>query len=264
MLLNVTHCTDYKFDAPVNYALQQVKLTPATQFGQRVVSWNIEINGGQKELSYIDEYNNKVDLLSITNDTNNISIKCSGEIETIDTKGIIGAHDELTPLGLFTRTTLLTKPGATIRKLAKVINTSDSLSSFNELSAAIIEAVKYKRDTTDVLTSAEDAAQSGSGVCQDHTHIMIAAARYAGFPARYVNGYLYMRDKKEQSASHAWAEIYLDSLGWAGFDVSNGISPNDLYIRVAIGLDAYDAAPIRGVRYGDQDENLSVSVIVEQ
>ena len=264
MLLNVKHCTDYKFTAPVHYALQQVKLTPATQFGQRVISWNVEIDGGQKELSYIDEYNNKVDLLSITNNTSNISIKCSGEIETTDTNGIIGLHDELVPLVFFTRTTELTTPGSMIRNFSKVITRDNSLSSFYELSAAIIDAVKYKTDTTNVLTRAEDAAQSGSGVCQDHAHIMIAAARYAGFPARYVNGYLYIQDKKEQSASHAWAEIYLDAIGWVGFDVSNGISPNDLYIRVAIGLDAYEAAPIKGIRYGDQGESLLVSVIVEQ
>jgi transglutaminase-like putative cysteine protease len=101
-------------------------------------------------------------------------------------------------------------------------------------------------------------------VCQDHTHIFIAAARMSGIPARYVSVYLMMNDRIDQEATHAWAEAHVDGLGWIGFDVSNGISPDPRYVRVATGRDYRDAAPITGITFGSSTEELHVAVAVEQ
>jgi len=67
-----------------------------------------------------------------------------------------------------------------------------------------------------------------------------------------------------QDANHAWAEIHVPDLGWVGFDVSNGISPDDRYVRLAVGRDARDAAPISGLRMGNGGEELMVSLQVQQ
>ena len=86
-----------------------------------------------------------------------------------------------------------------------------------------------------------------------------------GFPARYVSGYLMMNDRIEQEASHAWAEVHVDPLGWVGFDISNGISPDERYVRVATGLDYAEAAPITGIHLGEGGgENLHVAIEVQQ
>ena len=93
------------------------------------------------------------------------------------------------------------------------------------------------------------------GVCQDLTHIFIACARSLGIPARYVCGYFFRADGVvEQSAGHAWAEAFVDGLGWVAFDPANRISATDAHLRVAVGLDYLSAAPIRGTRYGGGDE----------
>ena len=75
-------------------------------------------------------------------------------------------------------------------------------------------------------------------------------------PARYVSGYLMMNDRIEQEATHAWAEAWVQGLGWVGFDVSNGISPDPRYVRVATGRDYRDAAPITGISFGPVAEHL--------
>ena len=98
------------------------------------------------------------------------------------------------------------------------------------------------------LESADAAIEHGCGVCQDHAHIFVAAARSLGYPARYVSGYLLMDDANTEEASHAWAEAHVDGLGWVGFDISNGISPDTRYVRVATGLDYAQAAPVTGTR----------------
>ena len=82
----------------------------------------------------------------------------------------------------------------------------------------------------------------------------MSVARIFGFPARYTAGYLMMETDTIQTASHAWAEVYLDGLGWVGFDVSNAISPDQRYIKLASGFDYADVVPISGVRIGTGSE----------
>jgi len=67
-----------------------------------------------------------------------------------------------------------------------------------------------------------------------------------------------------QDASHGWAEAYVDGLGWVGFDVANGISPDERYIRITTGLDYKEAAPISGMRFGDGEEIMTVALQVQQ
>ena len=132
------------------------------------------------------------------------------------------------------------------------------------LSCRILHEVPYKIGETNSDSSADAAIERGYGVCQDHSHIFIACARALGFPARYVSGYLMMEGQDHQDATHAWAEAYVDGVGWIGFDVSNGISPDARYVRVATGLDYREAAPISGLRFGSGTETLSVDVAVQQ
>ena len=128
----------------------------------------------------------------------------------------------------------------------------------------VLEAVPYRIGATGPDTSAEAAIDLGAGVCQDHAHIFIAAARAMGYPARYVSGYLMMPDRVQQDATHAWAEAHVPGLGWVGFDVSNAISPDQRYVRVATGLDYRDAAPVAGLHYGATGEALAVDIEVQQ
>ncbi len=48
-------------------------------------------------------------------------------------------------------------------------------------------------------------------------------------------------------------------LGWVAFDASNGISPDERYVRVAIGRDYRDATPVSGIRLGQAEEQLAVT-----
>jgi transglutaminase-like putative cysteine protease len=122
--------------------------------------------------------------------------------------------------------------------------------------------VDYRPGTSDTETTAEQALEKKSGVCQDHAHIFIAAARALNIPARYVSGYLMMEGKNEQAATHAWAEAHVPSLGWVGFDPANDVCPDERYVRIATGLCYRDAAPVSGMRVGGPGESLTVKVTV--
>lgn len=266
MRLNISHVTQYQYDAQVPYALQQLRMTPKSRAGQTVLNWEIVIEGGCKELEFDDQHNNRVALVSIEPDRPDISFICHGVVETTDTSGVVGKHGGFTPVWLFTRPTDLTKPGPLVRELVKTIGTEfeTQIQRMHALSHVIAERVRYEVRKTHSETSAEEALDAGHGVCQDHAQIFVTAARLMGIPSRYVSGYLMMNDRVDQDASHAWAEAHLDGIGWIGFDVSNGISPDERYVRVATGLDYRDAAPVSGMRFGDSAESMNVTLQVQQ
>lgn len=268
MLLTISHVTEYLFSEPVAYALQQLRLTPKTRSGQSVKNWDMQVSGGDVQLAYEDHNNNHVQLVSIDAGASRVEIRSHGQVETTDNAGVVGAHRGYAPLWMFDRTTELTAPGTNIKKLARSHKPDGTVESLHALSETILGTVDYETDTTHAATTAEQAMTLGTGVCQDHAHIFISVCRLSDIPARYVSGYLLMDGQADQVASHAWAEAHLPGLGWVGFDVSNRISPDERYVRVATGLDYQDVAPIRGVRFGPHggnlDESLIVSIRVEQ
>lgn len=264
MLHKITHRTAYRFDDPVYYGLQKLRVVPQSGPLQTVTDWKVEIEGGVIEASYCDHYGNHTDLLRTEDGAQSLTIVAGGTVETHDLSGVLGMVYGRAPLWHFVSQTRLTKPDAAIQALTEQTRPQDGLGALHALSAAILEAVEYTPGSTDTATTAAQALELGTGVCQDHTHIFLAAARAAGVPARYVSGYLHMPDTEEQEASHAWAEAHVDGLGWVGFDVANGISPDGQYVRLATGRDAQDATPLYGMRRGSGDASLIVSLQVQQ
>ena len=264
MRLHIDHSTDYAYDQPVPYGLQQLRLTPKSRAGQEVIRWNIEVEGGRVELEFDDQHNNRVSLVSTAAGQDRIRIHCEGEVVSADNNGVLGTHGGYAPLWYFSRSTPLTRPGPLLRKLARKAEGENDVSKLHALSAVILDEISYVPGRTDSHTTAEEALALGEGVCQDHAHVFIAAARLLGYPARYVSGYLFMEDRVRQDATHGWAEAHVDALGWVGFDVANGISPDEHYVRVATGLDYREAAPISGMRFGHGDETMSVELQVQR
>lgn len=268
MHLQIHHQTDYSYDRPVAFGLQQLRLTPHDDPGQRVLSWEVVLEGAERQAEYDDEHGNRVILAAIDPQTHRVRITCRGEAVTEDRAGILGAHGELrgagAPLWLYRRPTALTRPGAGVRALVRALGTGHEteIARIHALSALILERVAYVIGETDATTTAEDAISAGRGVCQDHAHVFLAACRAMGLPARYVSGYLATDEEHPGEAAHAWAEAHLEGLGWVGFDISNGISPDRRYLRVAVGLDYRDAAPVSGLRFGDGHETLDVQLSV--
>ena len=262
MRLKISHVTEYHYDDPVQYSLQRLRLTPKSQPGQTVRNWKTTVQGARVEAGYTDHFGNHVDLVSTNGEQVSIRIVAEGEVETEDRAGVYGPHQGFVPLWLYLRETPLTKPGKLVRELAKAANGDNELARMHALMGMLHETVAYRPGETASDTRAEQALEKKQGVCQDHAHILISAARHLGIPARYVSGYLLM-DDPEQTASHAWAEVHLQGLGWVGFDAANKICPDERYIRLSTGLDYKDAAPVSGVVMGKAAETMNVSIKVE-
>ncbi len=264
MQLILDHTTHYLYSEPVPHAMQQLRLHPRNDPGQSIDSWSVELEGAIEQVRYTDQHGNQVSLVAVVDLQEHVQIRVRGEVSTTDLHGVVGADPGPMPLWAYLRDTPLTEPGPRVDALVEGLDETDEtgLDELHELSERVAGAITYEIGQTTATTTAEDALDIGAGVCQDHAHVFIAAARRLGVPARYVSGYLRMDDTIDQAATHAWAQAHVAHLGWVGFDVSNGISPDARYVRLAAGLDYRDAAPISGVRLGGGHENLSVTLQV--
>ncbi len=264
MRLKISHRTLYTYDAPLGYALQRLRLPPQNSRSQTVASWAVETRGVREEVRFFDHFGNDTRLVSVTGESSVIEVLAKGEVDVHDTAGVVGAHVGFAPLWLFDHETTLTTAGPLVTDIAQSAQGSGDVELLHSLSQVIRERVSYTIGSTVPTTSAEDAVSRGQGVCQDHSHIFLAAARKLGYPARYVSGYLMLDTATEQVATHAWAEAYVSGLGWVAFDISNGISPDERYVRLATGRDYRDAMPVSGIRLGQAQEQLEVHITVEQ
>ena len=263
MLIAIQHRTDYHYERAFNHAVQSLRLTPPSGSSQRVIEWTIDVPGIEGASAYQDAWGNFVHLVTPRGDVSNLSIHVHGVIETHDTGGVVGMTQEAALPAHFLRETYATTPSGAIIEFAQKAKKKVRLDTLHALLTGIHQAVAYDTDATHALTTASEAFAAKRGVCQDHAHIYIAAARHLGIPARYVTGYLLIESEAPAVAHHAWAEAFTDDLGWIGFDPANGVCPTPNYVRLAVGLDAQSAAPVRGIMRGAGSERLSVEVVVK-
>jgi transglutaminase-like putative cysteine protease len=259
MRISIEHTTHYKYEAPVRYSTQYLRMVPATSARQRVIDWSLETPATPLELR--DGYGNILHVLTIVKPVTEILIRSSGTVETS------GAIDEalddvkLSPL-LFLRQTPLTRAeGPLIDFAEQHRRRGATLTGLRDLAKAVSQRVAFESGVTAVHSTALEAYETAKGVCQDHAHVFIASCRHLGIPARYVSGYLYLPDRETPVASHAWAEAWVVDR-WRSFDITNARPAAEHHIRLAIGADYLDASPVRGVRHGGGVEHMVASAVV--
>ncbi|KPQ07861.1 MAG: transglutaminase-like protein [Rhodobacteraceae bacterium HLUCCA12] len=263
MKLLVRHESVYRYDSPVRGVVQSHRLTPARYDGQQVLDWSVQVSGGQMGGGFQDGAGDWVQAWTIPGPVSEITVTVQGNVDTVDLTGVLRGYRERIAPAVYLRHTPATIPDAALTELAQGGPEGDALALAHTLAEAVADAIAYRPGVTHAHTTAAEALALGEGVCQDHTHALIACARMRGMPARYVSGYLHAdADGQEHEAAHAWAEIHVGDLGWVGFDAPNRCCPDERYIRLGSGLDARDAAPIRGIARGNGTEDLDVTVAV--
>ncbi len=265
MRINVSHTTRFTYAQPGRGLIQTLRLTPRPHDGQHVVNWRIDVEPDCQLHQREDAFGNITHAFSLDGAVPEFSVTASGVIETVDTAGVLYGSVERFAPALFLRETPLTEADAAITAFAEeaVAGASGPLQRAHALNEALADAMAFDTLATEPATTAAEAFAAKRGVCQDLTHILIAAARHLGMPARYVGGYFKRNDGiTRQLAGHAWAELYVEGFGWIGFDPTNRICPTEQHIRVAIGLDVLGATPIRGTAYGASGIHMEVSVDV--
>ncbi len=268
MRIRISHSTIYRYDAPPTAVTQMLRLTPRNHDGQYVVNWRIDLSQDCILHQHEDAFGNLTHSFTADGPFNELAISVDGEVETQETNGVVaGAIERFSP-ALFLRETALTEADSELVEVveaARAQGGADTLALLHALMREVHDKIAYDTDPTHAATTAAAAFKLRRGVSQDLAHIYIAAARRLGVPARYVGGHVFRADGLVvQDAGHAWAEAYVERLGWVAFDPANKVCATDAYVRVAMGLDYLGAAPVRGTRLGGSGESLKVAVQVAQ
>jgi transglutaminase-like putative cysteine protease len=263
MDLIVRHTTSYHYPTPAQRISLLLRLKPADFEGQRSHFWDVSVNGmlvTDFSCNAMGDFEAYVQLHDTVSD---LVITAEGAVETEDRHGVVKGLTREPPPMVFLRSTPLTACDAAIAGLAESVTGKDVIDRLHSLSERVRASVDYRPGATHSGSTAAEALAQGRGVCQDHAHIFVSAARHLGVPARYVVGY-FMADRAEEALheSHGWAEAFVEGLGWIGFDATNGMCTTDHYVRLCAGLDAHSAAPVRGAVFGAQQIRIDADVSI--
>ena len=272
MKLQIQHTTTYRYSQPLLYTVQTLHLWPVSSACQAVESWDLRVPGalyGQPDIE-----GNRVHSFSRVarpeQALHELRIAAQG---VVSTRGVAEFTDPdgAPPPGLYRRPTPLAEPHPrmalwavqTLPALmaARARGEAPSVSDLLALTNAVADKVRYRKGQTGVDTTALEAFDWELGVCQDQAHVMVAVCRSIGLPARYVSGYFHAADEPEL-ASHAWVDVCLDEgqRRWISLDVTHRCPTDERHVRLAAASDYAACLPVRGLRRGGGDEQMSVQV----
>jgi transglutaminase-like putative cysteine protease len=267
MRLKVEHTTTFSYDQPIVESASEVRLLPIELPGVlHGLSFALNVEPTVRIGQHQDYFGNAVHHFSILAPHVSLTITAVSEVVT----GLAPSAPEITdPIRLIdftlgSRYVLLDE--AERRFVQDLDQTLPHLDLAEAIGRQINTTFVYEQGVTDISSTSHEVMELRRGVCQDFAHVMIAACRSLGMPARYISGYLYGGPETEilDRASHAWCEVYVGpEIGWRGFDPThNTIFTDERYVRVAVGRDYADAAPVRGTFRGNARETLDVRVRV--
>jgi transglutaminase-like putative cysteine protease len=272
MRLRIAHSSVYRYDPPTTGVIQVLRLTPRNYDGQYVERWRIDVTPDARLTTQEDAFGNITHVFTADGPLDALVVEVDGEVETQNNNGVVHGTVERFPPSLFLRDTMLTQADDAIRAFAAKLRPANGGAELAALHALLDRL--YETMAKDGVADSEPAVPPGKaaeafarqrGTAKDLTHIFIGAAHCLDIPARYVGGYVRRDDgASATNMAHAWAEAHVPDLGWVAFDPSNGYCPTDAHVRIAIGLDAFGAAPVRGSRLGGGAETLEVAITVDQ
>ncbi|MGC3963772.1 MAG: transglutaminase family protein [Rhodocyclaceae bacterium] len=289
MRYRIDHITEYQYDEAVTLSYQVAHLRPLDTPWQRCIDHVVEVTPSpDQQQDTADYFGNPTTRFELAKPHTVLRVRAHSLVNVSRAKAsqptslpweeaaahfrqpILASQDERSACE-FLFATPHTPTNALVRAFAAEVFTpqrpiTDALTALTEL---IHEGFDFDPDATHVGTSLNEVLALRRGVCQDFTHLMIAAVRAMGLPARYVSGYLLTRPPPGQvrlvgaDASHAWVSAFVPGCGWLEFDPTNNVQPENEHIVLAYGRDFSDVSPLRGVILGGGNHALDVAVTVE-
>ena len=277
MRLQVVHRTEYRYESPVTYSYNEARLTPQTTATQTVLGSSLRTDPTTNAMRYWDYWGTQVTAFDLHRPHDALEVVATSTVET-DTaaEGLAPQPAGQTPWTVLaderfrdlhseflSETTYTAFDPVMAEAAADVAGQPDPVSAVHRASELVRDHLTYKSGATGVRTTAAEAWDARSGVCQDFAHITIALLRRSGIPARYVSGYLHPKvtpevGKTVVGESHAWIEAWVGD--WLAVDPTNGSPVDQRHVLVGRARDYRDVSPFRGIFAGACGSTLQVSV----
>ena len=282
MFYAIRHFTRYRYSHSVWQSMMEVRMHPRSEGNQRCFVFQLSVNPRARIFGYTDSYGNLVhhfdlpsrhgQLTIITDALVNIDVQPPApEVMDYEAWSDLEQLVEKKDYWDMLLPSPFACPSPELTELAKEIGVTERdgrspLALLQGIAAGVHRSFSYVKESTAVDSPIAHALRSRQGVCQDFAHIMIALARNANIPCRYVSGYIYHSSENAHpladGATHAWVEALLPGVGWVGFDPTINRLVGEGHIRTAIGRDYADVPPTMGMMMGRADTHLQVRVRV--
>ena len=278
MRLEVVHRTRYRYAEAVRDSFNELRVRPLDGAHQDCERFLLRVLPPVRLRHYRDLHGNHVNFFELHEAHGSLEIECRSRVLTRTASPPEGDSFPLARLGECARmercheylqASRYVDPSPDAWRLAL-----DACHQERDLWGAALAIMRlvyrefaYEPGATTVQTHVNEVLRDRRGVCQDFAHVMLAMCRALGIPALYVSGYLYNGPRellRGAQASHAWCEVFVPGLGWRGLDPTNDKPADERYVRVAVGRDYADVAPVQGSYRGTANQELSVEVDVQR
>jgi transglutaminase-like putative cysteine protease len=246
----------YAYGGPITNLRQRLVVLPPARHGpQRRLDWSIDVRGvdSARRRARTDSFGNLVVGAVAPCVPVSVTFDVHATVAVVATRS--RQPHRIPPDRRYAASTRLTDDpsGRTFARLVR--GTRDAAT----ICRRVHESISYEWGVTGVHTSAAEALALGRGVCQDYAHVMLAACRSIGMPARYVSGHL-----TGEGGSHAWVEVLRPDAArpnsWVVevWDPTHDRAVGSGYLTVAVGRDYADVAPLSGTFDGTAGGTLTV------
>ncbi|HEY2203770.1 MAG TPA: transglutaminase family protein [Pseudonocardia sp.] len=270
--IRVVHSTGYRYSSSVTQSYNEVRLTPRSDSRQNVIVSRVETVPATRSYRYRDYWGTAVTSFDLHAPHTELEVVATSVVETADPvpvsheaswaeitgEEVADAHTEMLEFSRYVPAD--NQLAAIAGQMRRNLRPAEAALATCKWAH---DNLRYQAGTTGVHTSAVEAWQAGEGVCQDYAHLTLALLRQLGIPARYISGYLIPHRDVEikqtvSGESHAWIEVWTGA--WWGYDPTNDIEIGQRHVRVALGRDYADVAPLKGIYIGGGAEALEVTV----
>ncbi len=274
MKYDILHRTLYAYASPVWESFNEVRLQPPSDNRQTVESFLLKVIPTCRLRHYHDFYANCVHHFEIPEPHSTLEIESRLEVTTRPRHSLPFDAQPATMARLpealhhgrcfdFIQASRFVEMTPEVWRLAvdATQGVDDVWQSALHLMKHVHTMLAYQPNSTHVHTHMRDVLTQRRGVCQDFAHVMLGLCRAVKIPALYVSGYL---ATQAASATHAWTEVFVPGIGWQGLDPTHNCQPDETYVKVAVGRDYADVAPVSGNYKGTTERTLSVEVKIER
>ncbi|MGA9001169.1 MAG: transglutaminase family protein, partial [Pseudolabrys sp.] len=252
-LLTVRHATNYRYARPVTFGQHRLMLRPRDSHDLRLVGAELTLSPPGSVRWMHDVFGNSVALVDFQTPAAMLTITSTLRIERFALEGLqfpLAPDAELYPF-IYSSSDrvdlgrLLEQhypdPNGVLARWADSFVTSRpmrTLDLLTNMNAALKPDIVYAERHESGTQSPAETLEKKTGACRDFAMTFIEAARYLGFGARFVSGYLYdpALDRGDATqavaATHAWAEVYLPGAGWIEYDPTDVLIAGENLIRV--------------------------------
>lgn len=274
MKWEILHRTSYTYAAPVRDSFNEARLQPFSDEWQTVDHFLLKVLPAARLRHHLDFYSNVVHHFEINEPHTTLAVESNLRV-TIKPRPVLAATATPWPLariGEAERETRVfdflqesrfveTSPEFWRRAIDATQGITDTWQAALALMKLVHSSLNYEPNSTGVHTHARDVLQDKRGVCQDFAHVMLSLCRALKIPALYVSGYL---ATEIASATHAWVEVLIPGVGWRALDPTHNCQPDETYVKIAVGRDYADVAPVTGQYKGTTERQMEVRVNIKQ